>query len=101
MNRGGSDVARDRWSIAFGVLGFVATLVFGTLVLLGTSVGAAIGLGFGLMTMPWLMPLLWLVLKRLWRPCERSGVRRGRASALVPRGNASLTRLGRGPILEH
>jgi hypothetical protein len=101
MNRGGSDEACDRWSIAFGVLGFAATLVFGTLVLLGAAVGAAIGLGFALMTIPWLMPLLALVLKRQWRRCERSGVRRERASAVVPRGNASLTRPGRGPIPAH
>jgi hypothetical protein len=101
MNRGGRDGARDRWSIAFGVLGFAATLVFGTCALLGASVGAAIGLGFALMTMPWPMPLLWWVLKRLRRPCERSGVRRARATDVMSRGNASLTSPGRGPIPAH
>jgi hypothetical protein len=101
MNRGGSEGARDRWSIALGVLGFAATLVLGTLVLLGASVGAAIGLGFGLMTMPWLMPLLALGLRRLWTRSGRSGVRRERASTVVPRGNASLTRPDRGPIPAH
>ena len=77
MNRGGRDGARDRWSIAFGVL------------------------GFALMTMPWPMPLLWWVLKRLRRPCERSGVRRARATDVMSRGNASLTSPDRGPIPAH
>ena len=91
----------SRWSLLQGVLAFAGVVVIATVVLLVGTIAAAIGLGLGLVVMPWLMPLLGFVLRRLWKPSERSGARRSSASAVGHRGNASLTRTSRGPIPVH
>ena len=101
MGTCGSQEAAALWSIPLGVLALAGMLVVGTPVLLVASVAAAVGLGLGLVVMPWLMPLSWLLLRRRRKLSERSGARRGSASAVGHRDEGSLTRIGRGPVPVH